>query len=518
MAQYFVGPEGPIDAQLAIVAEKPGRDELAGLLQTGVGRPLIGTTGKAVDRHLMNIGTHRSKVRLLNAVMEFDNVGTPTTDEIKRGQTRVVRTLREMPNLNCVVAMGKAALLSLSNFHYDEISSRRGSILRHLLGGKMVPTWHPSYYFHGEWRFKSVVEFDLKRALLESRTADRELPTRSYYIEPTFQQAVDWLSSLLGAEWISFDIETFRPAYISCIAFSDDPSRAYCIPIMKGNRQSYWTQTWEEREIWRLIQRVLSQSTSRYVTQNGLFDIWHLYRHGIRVPFISKGFDTMYAHRLVAPDLPHALDFLTSIYTREPYYKDESGKWDSDVRVPDPQFWTYNCKDAAVTLEVAFAMIEDMRELGLYDYFMEHMMPQFDVLLDMQMRGIRVDKERLAATRSRLQEEVRGLEGRLREAVGWIPNTKSYLDMGKLFQQFKVRYNTTKTNRPAIDEESLMLYASRSPAVQDILMACLEITQRRTLLSGFLDMVLDSRGFYHPSYDLSHAVSGRLSSSGAGVY
>jgi DNA polymerase I-like protein with 3'-5' exonuclease and polymerase domains len=353
--------------------------------------------------------------------------------------------------------------------------------------------------------------------LEESTTRDLALPERSHYVSPSFGEATDWLASLKGARWISFDIETFKPAHISCIAFSDSPDRAYCIPLMRGNRQSYWTP-YEETSIWRMIQDVFNQPGTRYIAQNGLFDTWHLYRHGIRVPYMAQGFDTMYAHRLLAPDLPHDLGFLTSIYTREPYYKDESGKWSSDVRVPDDQFFTYNCKDAAVTLEIALAMMEDMRETNLLHYYESHMMPQYDVLLSMQERGIHVDTAKLGSVRQTLTMEVGELAGKLRDKVGWLPNTRSYIDMERMLLQFGVKPNRTTTGRPKVDEESLLMYANRQPAVQDIMLLCMEITQRRTLLSGFLEIVLDQQDFYHPSYDLSHAVSGRLSSSGAGVY
>jgi uracil-DNA glycosylase family 4 len=518
--RYHIGPEGPRNASLAIVAEKPGREELSYLEQHGTGRPLIGVSGRAVDRHLERVGSSRGQVWLTNAVQDFDTLGNPTDADIRRERVRLYRELSSLPNLNCVVAMGNAAMLALSNFHYGDIMRRRGSILPTTFGAKMVPTLHPAFYMRGEWRYRPVVEFDLKRALDESKTRALSLPERTYYIEPTFSEAIEWMESLQGAKYLSFDIETHRPQWISCISFSDHFNRSYCIPIMRGNRSSYWPNR-EEVQIWRAIQRVLAQPVVCYVTQNGLFDCWHLWRHGIETPYMSTGFDTMYAHRTIAPDLPHALHFLVSIYTREPYYKDESGRWDEDYRsTPDRQFWTYNSKDSSTTLEVAFAEIEDMRELGLLDYYLKYRQSKFNTLLDMRKGGIRVDTERLAAVRSKLMEERAGAETRLSSELGWSPNTKSYIDMGRLFGQLGISFYTTPTGRPKSNEDSMVAYIhqagnSNNTKAVEMLGLCLDITERRTLESGFLNIALDKHDFYHPSYDLSKAVTGRDQSEGA---
>lgn len=522
MSRYFIGPDGPRDATLAIVAEKPGRDELNQLLLTGKGRPLIGASGRLVDTHLARIGTSRERTLVLNAVQNFDDLSNDPRqliEEIKNDQVLLYQTLASYPNLKCVVAMGNAALLSLSNFHLEGIINRRGSLLRAFTGHKMVPTLHPAFYMRGEWRYRPVVEFDLKRAFDESLCDDLVLPERAFFIEPTFTDAISWLEQLAHSTELSFDIETFYPNWIACIAFSDHAHRAFCIPLMRGNRQPYWSVD-EECEIWLRIQKVFLNSGTMYISQNGLFDCWHLWRHGIDVPYMWKGFDTMYAHRVIAPDLPHALHFLTSIYTREPYYKDESGNWRKDIRVPDQQFWVYNCKDASVTLEIAHAEVEDMKELGLLDYYRSFVQPQFNATLNLRKGGFRVDKERLAEVRQRLSRERASAEAALQERLGWTPNTKSYKDMEKLFHQIRIDYTSTPTGRAKSNDERMIAYMHQAAqkgnqGAVETLSLCIDITKRRTLESNFVEMALDSKGYYHASYDMFKTVSGRSSSEGA---
>lgn len=526
MKPYYIGPEGPRESPLAIVAEKPGKNELKALLATNVGRPLIGYSGEEVNRHLLAIGSSRSEVYLTNSVKHFDAVydnrkrdwiiSTPTFAEIVEEQPSLYKELASMPNLNCIIALGNVAMQSLSNFRYGDISRRRGSILPTCLGVKMVPTYHPAFYMRGEWRFSPIVQFDMKRALEQSQFPELRYLERTYYIGPTFDEAVEWLLSLMGAAKISFDIECVAPSRIACVGFSDERDRAYCIPLIHKNRKPYFTLT-QEVAIWRLIDLVLNQPNTCYITQNGMFDCWHLWRHGVRTSFMGKGFDTMYSHRLVMPDMPHRLDFITSIYTEEPYYKDESGRWTGDINVDERQFWIYNCKDACTTLESQEALTEDMAELNMLDYYNATMQPQFDPLMDMRKWGMRIDTERLNRVRDQLRKEVAEIQASLNTTLGYIPNTKSWKDMGRLLGDLGIIPDLTPTGRPKTDKERMYTYAQRtnSDAARFTLMQCLSITEKRTILSNFLGMALDNEGFYHPSLDLSKAVSGRSASEGA---
>jgi uracil-DNA glycosylase family 4 len=389
---YFVGAEGPTTATLAVVAEKGAEDEARR------GRPLVGVTGSMLRQHIERAGMDAGsgfwqyvkgekgrvskEVWLTNSVHHFnDPSANPTRDDIIREQPRLYRELAALPNLRCILSVGAHALASLTNFQFTDILNRRGSRLPSALGVKLVATLHPSFYVNGEWRYQPIVQFDINRAVEESKTKELVYVPRQYLIKPTsLSEAQVWFYQLRErprSEFISFDIETFQGRngtwYVSCIAFSDDPQHAFCIPIMDRTRKSYWSLH-EEAIIWRLIQDALDLPDRRYVTQNGhAFDCWQLYKHHIGTNWMVKGFDTYSAHMLLAADLPHDLGFLVSIYTSEPYYKDESGK-NEYIPSSNERFWTYNCKDAALTLEVAFGLMRDLSEAGMYG----HTIPEWE--------------------------------------------------------------------------------------------------------------------------------------------
>ncbi len=517
---YYIGPEGPKDAQLAIVAEKFGKDELANLITTGVGRPLIGASGHAVNQHLIHSGSHRSQVYLTNAVKHsadgdsIQRVKTPTKADVEREQLELYRELSALPKLNCIIAMGNTALAALSNFHYSDITRRRGSVLRSFIGTKMMPTFHPSFYMRGEWRFKPVVDFDIKRALEQAKFPEIRRPERTYYIEPTLLDVYNWSEKIRAAKNISFDIELKR-GFITCIAFSIDPSEAYCIPFRRQNRVPYWSID-HEMLVWRSLQDIFLNPNACYISQNGLFDCWHLWRHGIETPYMRNGFDTMYGHQLLAPQLPHKLEFITSIYTNEPFYKDESGDWRSEIPVPDDQFWLYNNKDACTTLEAALAMQEDMREFDLLDYYRNWMQPQWDVCAEMRRFGMKIDRTKTTEVNAFLRSEIDIVKKRLLERLGWEPNVKSPIDMERMLGELQITPIRTPTGRPSTNKQSMYTYIRKADkSAGEILLDCLEVTERRTMLSNFVNMIVDSNDFYHPSITFSHTISGRSSSQGA---
>lgn len=400
---YTVKAEGPNDATVACVAEKGAEEEVRW------GRPMVGPTGSLIREHLniagldagsgyaTNIkakGRQSRSVFLTNAVHNFDNPhNNPTCDDLIREQPRLYRELSSLPNLRVIIACGAHSFASLTNFRFCNkivlngepetgIVSRRGSKYATPFGAKIVAALHPAFYVRGEWRYKPVTQFDFNRAVKEAAYPEIRTTTRRFHIRPNSLSEVLWYADELLhrplSPYLSFDIETFQGRngtwFISCVGFSDHPQRAFCIPTMYRDRKPYW-DIHSESVVWRTIQTLLDQRDRIYVTQNGhAFDCWQLYKHRIATPYMANGFDTYTGHMLLAPDLPHDLGFLVSIYTEEAYYKDESGR-NEKVPISDDQFWQYNSKDCSLTLEVATGpdtlckegLIRDLIDAGMYD-------------------------------------------------------------------------------------------------------------------------------------------------------
>lgn len=162
---------------------------------------------------------------------------------------------------------------------------------------------------------------------------------------------------------------------------------------------------------------------------------------------------------------------------------------------------------------------------SMYDFYMEEIQSQYPGTMAMTSGGWHIDTKALVDTRRQFAREIADLSQQLEKLVGWVPNTKSGIDMEKLLKQLGIpvdnpQYRTKPTSRSprgAIKrgEDDLLNYCHKYPDARPILGLCIETTTRRTLSSNFLTMALDPIDHYHPTYRLNGTKSGRYASEGA---
>ena len=151
------------------------------------------------------------------------------------------------------------------------------------------------------------------------------------------------------------------------------------------------------------------------------------------------------------------------------------------------------------------------------------------ISFSMMTGGMHIDVPALIQTRKDVIKSVSLCESRISDMLGWVPNTKSPIDMGRLLRQYNVPYKLqpkciAKTctceqrgvpHKPEIKKETLLTIGAHNPSARPVLTQCVEITSRRTLASNFLGMALDQRDYYHPVYKLNGTKTGRFASEGA---
>ena len=103
--------EGPLDANLLILAESPWTTEAA------VGRPLCGASGNKLNYWLQMAGIMRSDCRIENLYpykpprIELDSV---KDSDLIPWMANLHERIAEMPNLNLIVTMGNYATFALT--------------------------------------------------------------------------------------------------------------------------------------------------------------------------------------------------------------------------------------------------------------------------------------------------------------------------------------------------------------------------------------------------------------------
>ncbi|MGH9858199.1 MAG: hypothetical protein ACRD4B_10185 [Acidobacteriota bacterium] len=165
------------------------------------------------------------------------------------------------------------------------------------------------------WRFYIAHDFNKAQRFIESGCKIPELTL----VIPESLAEIDAIMDELGERsHVTFDIEVANYE-VSCISFCTEESlkanRAYSIPIdMRWSIQ-------EEVAIWNMIAALLENPNISKGGQNLIFDIHFLaQKMGIFVRGAIK--DTMIAHSIMFPDFLKRLEFLGSIYSLQPHWKD----------------------------------------------------------------------------------------------------------------------------------------------------------------------------------------------------
>jgi DNA polymerase len=307
-------------SQIVLVGEAPGSQEVR------EGRPFVGPAGNLLNRCLAQAGLSRSEITVTNVIKVRPNNNDisvfidlskkhPIETAVYRESVEILKLELSQWKPNVVVACGAVPLYALTN--KVGITKWRGSILESTLIKKLkvIPTIHPAAALR-QSSFKFPIIFDLRRVKTESITPAIILPKRRYILEPTLAEVMLFCREHIKSP-VAFDIEVTNKE-VSCISYCSSPDLAISIPFVKENGH-YWTAE-EEETVWSEVKRIQEDKTILKVAQNAIFDITFLAE---KCNILTNGLvgDTMIAFHHLYPDLPKNLGFISSVCTREPYYK-----------------------------------------------------------------------------------------------------------------------------------------------------------------------------------------------------
>jgi len=510
--------DGSPRAKIAIVAEAPARNEIR------MNKPLVGPSGMAFNEWLREADILRSDLYILNVFPyelikdkkeeNFFNRNGDLVYNVKTGFTAIgledakqCLKFLEYSGANVIVPLGNVALRLL--FGDSRISKWRGSILQssRLPGRKLVPTFHPSFSLHGNYTARYTIISDLKRAREESLTRQILLPKRELIIDPNFNEVCAYLRDMRRQKRIATDIECLNHQ-ISCISFAPSPALSMSIPMLDRNGRNRWNED-QEIEIWLLIAEIMEDEKIEKLNQNILFDInFELQQNNIftRGPRLC----TMCAQHILYPDFPKGLDYICSIRTREPYYKDDGKIWAKPWADMD-RFWTYNAKDSAVAFEAYIPIEEELDDD--YQWTYQRTLDLFDPLMYMMIKGFRLNSKRLQDTNSDVLARIKEKEDELNSVAERPFNPGSPKQCQEYFYVTKgiKPYVSSKTGAVTCDDKALARIIKRYHLPEARLAQ--EIRTLRKLQTTYLEVRTDADGRLRCSYNPRGTSTGRLSSS-----
>ncbi len=512
--------EGSKNSKICLVGEAPGTSEVA------IGRPFVGASGKLLNECLRTAGIIRSDCYLTNVVkvqppknnitkyIELKKGRALVTEEYKQFESALYSELAEV-NANVFVAVGATAMYALTR--QFGVMKRRGSMYNAVINGKtikVIPIIHPSAAF-GKYLLRYNIINDLRKVKRESEYPELRLPERTLRLGPSFLDALDYIHQCSKAEKVGFDIEVMR-GEVSCLALALSPQDAMCIPFLKNGMDEYFTME-HEQKIMLEISKLLENPDVTKVGQNMVFDGgFMLDKYGTHTVNID---DTMIAQAIIYPEFAKGLDYLTSMYTDEPYYKDE-GKMHFKYGGTDEAFWRYNALDAVTVMEILPFQLIELERLGN----METYKRQIDIiypLMYMQQHGMYVDKEGMKKESVKAAEIIAECTERLHRKVGFELNPASPKQLAEYFyERLGITPYTKSVKQPGggrrssvtTDEKAMIRIARKGKKGAEEAQFLLYIRKYAKLKGTYFDMETDDDDRLRSSFNPVGTVNGRLSS------
>ena len=520
----IIGPDGPLDAKLCFIGQSPGAEE------DSAGKPFIGAAGQLLNRCLTQQGIPRTEVLCNNVFAQRppkNDARYYYEDKSKRnltweGQEHVDRLKRWLESLNprpnLLIALGYEAMHELTGRR--RVWKWRGTVLPCTLvpGYKVYCSLHPSHVnrlinepaekLQGEKKQQAnnalpLFLKDLERAKFQSTFPDIRYPKREILTHLSYHELCSRLEALDEQSLdTAVDIETlYGPGgpILWCIGFSSSPGEAFVAPFLRHGKLA-WPLA-EEAHLMVLVSRFFLNPRAKKIFQNGLYDLSILGRYyGLRV---AEGTyeDTMYCHHASYPYLKKGLEVLASIYTWEPYYKDE-GKVNYGKRSGDEAEFIYNGKDCCVTREIWSVVERDAKELHTWNGYRRSMsiMPS---LLGMMIRGVKIDTKMKAHLGVQFKQNASFHKDAVSELEGEVINLDSHVQVKKLLYY---KYNlpeqrNRKTGKVTSDKDALQKLKRKFP-YHEILNHILEYRKYGKLASTYTSMETEEDGRVRTSYSL----------------
>ena len=302
------------------------------------------------------------------------------------------------------------------------------------------------------------------------------------------------------------------------ISFSFKANQGFYIPV--GHTFPDGIEQPEKQEILRIFKPLLENPDIKKVGQNIKYDYIVLSRFGITLQGIV--FDTMIASYLLDPATRrHGLDKIAmNLFGYKTItYEEVTGKGKNQVgfqEVPISQAVNYASEDADLTFMAYQHFKKEIKAQNLTELMNTIEIPLIPVLAQMEMEGIKVDRNALKHLSNIFELELINLEQDIYSLAGEKFNINSSQQLGAiLFEKLKLKTakKTKKKTNYSTDVEVLTKLAQTHELPEKLLRYRTLGKLKSTYADALQLLVNRTTGRIHTSFNQTITVTGRLSSS-----
>lgn len=500
-----------------VIGEAPGEDE------DEQRKPFVGRTGK-LTREMLSLArinpnhVYYSNIEKYrppdNKLSKLKTVGKKPGQDI-----HILENEIEAKNPKCIFLLGDHALKFVGK--RKGIRKWRGTIFATTIRGKeykCVATYHPSALLRSEseetktfsYSARAYMQLDFNRAVQQSKFRELRLPQRDLEYARSAEQFSRFLNYYRGCSKCSIDIETTKGTCIpTCIGFAFNSHHGMSVPLLNVGG-GVETNDREQIELWRLVNSVLSNPEIEIIGQNFKFDARKLKKPcGFRFAHDDIYFDLGMCAHVLYPEFPKSLEFLTSVWTEEPYYKDELKEYDPSKESFE-QILLYNAKDVCVPFEIHDKMVPELYERGLDEFFFGKIMPLHKFYSDLEDRGMEYDLAIRDELKAEFQQTAEELQLQINSLLGYELDIRKHARVKKaLFEDLKLpkRSNTKEDTLVAL----MGNHVKNDPIKFAVLDAIIDLRKYHRLLDGPMQWEPDYDGKMRSACNINGAANGRTS-------
>lgn len=340
----------------------------------------------------------------------------------------------------------------------------------------------------------------------------------------------DWIGRARARGWVAVDTETtgldeMRVDLVG-ISLAVEPGQACYIPLghREGEGDLFGSAALAEGqmpmdEALALLKPLLEDPAVMKIGQNMKYDAKILARHGIAVAPID---DTMLMSYAMHAGLHgHSMDALSERYLgHQPIpIKTLLGSGKSQItfdKVPVAEAVKYAAEDADVTLRLAQLFKPQLHRAKVATVYETLERPLVPVLAEMEMTGIKVDRDTLSRMSNAFAQKMAALEAEIHELAGESFNVGSPKQLGEILFD-KMSLSGGKKGKTGAYGTGADVLEDLAAEGHDLPARVLDWRQLSKLKSTYTDALQDhinpETGRVHTSYVITGAVTGRLSST-----
>ena len=354
------------------------------------------------------------------------------------------------------------------------------------------------------------------RGLLREFGGEMTTIDRSAYRLVTDDAALAELAAVLeAAPRFAVDTETTSldamRAELVGLSFCSDDEVAWYVPVAHAVLEPQLDWATVRAAVGPLLEDPARGKTGQHLK----YDFEVLARHGVELAGVDG--DTLLADYLLNPDRrSHKLDDLALVWLnhRMISYEEVAGKGGSFDRVPLAAARDYAAEDAHVCWLLDRKLRRRLDEEGLLELYRGLELPLMPVLARMEMHGIAVDSEVLAALSAELEIGIAEAERRCYQAAGrefTIGSVKQLREV--LFDELGLPVVKKTKTGASTDEQVLSELALQHPLPRAILDYRSLVKLKNTYVDPLPTLVNPETGRIHTSYSQTTAATGRLAST-----